>query len=838
MLKIARRLTAPSFVLLLLTLQQCKPHTPVLGQDPVADVVKAMTLEEKAKLVVGMGFRMPGNPKSKDQTPAKNTGANKDSNIDKTQTPSKDSTAEKGLPGVSLPSSDPEGDSLPEKVPGAAGRTHPIPRLGIPSITVTDGPAGIRIAPIRNGDSSKTYYATAFPVATLLASSWDTALVRTVGNAFGDEVRQYGADILLGPAMNIHRNPLGGRNFEYYSEDPLISGNIAAAMVEGLQDQGVGTSIKHFVANNQETDRMSVNTLVSQRALREIYLKGFEIAVRQAKPWTVMSSYNLLNGTYTSQDPDLLTTILRMEWDFKGLVMSDWFGGDDPVAQIRAGNDLIMPGSPDKSSRIVEAVKAGKLDPAALDKAVTHILNIILNSPEFKKTPITEKPDLAAHARIVRDAAAQSMVLLKNANNTLPLSVGSPASHRPGHPSGFRIALLGNTSYELIAGGTGSGSVNTAYTVSLAQGLEDAGYQLDSAQKTAYIQYLGKARANAPKGLMALLNPAPPPAELPLTPGKIADLIHHADLAILTIGRNAGEGKDRKLENDFYLSREEKDLIAITAKTAHAQNKKLVVILNIGGVIDVASWQDQADAILLAWQPGQEGGHSIADILTGKTNPSGHLATTFPVNYKDVPSSGNFPGIEFKDKATKGFFGMPRIPAEVTYKEGIYVGYRYYETFGVHPAYPFGYGLSYTQFTYSGLTTAKNNDNIDVTLDITNTGNTAGREVAQIYLTAPADNLDKPAEELKAFAKTKLLQPGEKQTLRFSLTAADLASFHPAASAWITDAGTYIIKAGASAEDIRQTASLAWPKTITVQTVHNVLPPPKPIDEIRPAKNP
>jgi len=809
---------AAALTLILFLFQHCKPHTPTLGQDPITDVVAAMTLEEKAKLVVGMGFRIPGMPPAKKDTQnqAQDTGA------------SKGPGQGQGLPGVSLPASDPEGDSIAEKVPGAAGRTHPIPRLGIPSITLSDGPAGIRISPIRNGDSSKTYYATAFPVATLLASSWDTNLVRTVGAAFGDEVLQYGADVLLGPGMNIQRNPLGGRNFEYYSEDPLISGSMAAAMVQGLQSNGVGTSIKHFAANNQETDRMTVNTLASPRALREIYLKNFEIAVKKAQPWTVMSSYNLLNGTYTSQNKDLLTTILRDEWGFNGLVMTDWFGGDDPVAQMKAGNDLIMPGSPDKSQKIVEAVKNGTLDQAQLDKNVTHILELIINSPEFKKTAITGKPDLTDHAHIVRQAAAQGMILLKNDDNTLPLK------------NVHRIALLGNTSYNLIAGGTGSGSVNTAYAVPLSQGLADAGFQLDSPVTTAYTQYLNAAKEriakeNAAKGGLALLFPSTPPAELTLAPGKINDCAHQNDVVILTIGRNAGEGKDREPENDFNLSKQEKDLINTVAKAAHGSHKKFVVVLNIGGPIEIASWRNQADAILLAWQPGLEGGHSMADVLTGKTNPSGHLATTFPANYKDVPSAGNFPGTEFKDKATKGFFGMPVIPAEVTYKEGIYVGYRYYTTFGVHPAYPFGYGLSYTQFVYSGLTVdhATGSNTVDISLDITNHGAVAGREVAQIYLSAPKSTLDKPAEELKAFGKTKELQPGEKQTLHFSLTAGDLASFDPGASAWIADAGSYTVKAGASSEDIRETADFSWAQTTIVEKVHSVLAPQSPIDELK-----
>src|SRR5438105_10891860 len=332
---------------------QTQRALPQLGKEPIKQVIAAMTLEEKAKLVVGNGFRMPG---ARPQGPT----------IGQTQ----------------------------DKVPGAAGTTFPIPRLGIPSIVVSDGPAGLRIQPIRNNDSSKTYYATAFHVATLLASTWDTAVVKKVGVAFGSEVRDYGVDILLAPALNIHRNPLGGRNFEYYSEDPLVAGKMTSAIVNGIESNGVGTSIKHFAANNQETNRNTVNTIVIERALREIYLKGFEIAVKGSQPWTVMSSYNKINGTYTSEENDLLTTILRKEWGFKGFVMTDWFGGKDPVAQMKAGNDLLMPGSPQQVQRIIDAVNHDSLDVRVLDQNIERILNIILQSPSFKGYKYSDKPDL------------------------------------------------------------------------------------------------------------------------------------------------------------------------------------------------------------------------------------------------------------------------------------------------------------------------------------------------------------------------------------------------------------------------------------------------------------
>ena len=768
---------------------------PQLGKNSLKEVINAMTLEEKSKLVVGMGFKMPGMP-----------------------APKPGQAVEIG--GFKLPPSDPAAYSVPEKVPGAAGRTHAIPRLGIPSITVSDGPAGIRIDPKRPNDPN-TYYATAFPVATLLASSWDTSLVKQVGVAFGNEVREYGADILLGPALNIHRNPRGGRNFEYYSEDPLVSGEMAAAIVNGIQSNGVGTSIKHFAANNQETNRNVVNTIVSERALRELYLKGFSIAVKNSNPWTVMSSYNKINGTYTSERRDLLTGILKDEWGFKGFVMTDWFGGNDAIAQMNAGNDLLMPGNPDQSSAIVDAVKNGKLSMAQLDANVERILNIILKSPTFTGYKYSEKPDLAAHAIVSRTAAAQGMVLLKNSGDAFPLT------------SGKNIAVFGNTSYNIIAGGTGSGDVHKAYTVSLVEGLNNAGYKLQDDLGKTYAAYIADAKAKQPKSLNFFIA-APPIAEMDASSvaAKEADA---ADAAIITIGRNAGEGADRKLENDYYLSDAEKALISNVSTAFHAKGKKVVVILNIGGVIEIASWRDSVDGILLAWQPGLEAGNAIADVVSGKVDPSGRLATTFPIDYKDEPTIKNFPGKEFPLAAGETFNPMKGKPSEVTYEEGIYVGYRYYNTFNVKPAYEFGYGLSYTTFYLSNVTASATDFNGSITVKATvkNTGKVAGKQVVQLYLSAPAQNIDKPESELKAFAKTHLLAPGQSQQVTFTLQAADLASFYTAKSAWIADAGEYKIKVGASSKDIAKTISFNLAKPIITETVHPALAPQVSIDELK-----
>jgi beta-glucosidase len=791
-MRISYKLTVSAVLLLLfglvqLTVQaQSKQQPPQLGKNTLKQVIDAMTLQEKSKLVVGMGFKMPGAP-----PPVK---GKKPETID--------------IGGFKLPPSDPDAYNIPEKVPGAAGRTHAILRLGIPSITVSDGPAGLRIEPHRPNDDN-TYYATAFPVATLLASTWDTAMIKRVGAAFGNEVREYGVDILLAPALNIHRNPLGGRNFEYYSEDPLIAGSMTAAIVNGIQSNGVGTSIKHFAANNQETQRNSINANVSERAMREIYLKGFAIAVKTSQPWTVMSSYNKLNGTFTSQRRDLLTTILKNEWGFKGFVMTDWFGGKDAVAQMNAGNDLLMPGNPDQSDAIVAAVKNGTLSMQQLNANVERLLKIILKSPTFKGYKYSDKPDLAAHAKVARLAASEGMILLKNEDKTLPLTTGK------------RVAVFGNTSYNIIAGGTGSGDVHKAYTISLVQGLANAGYKVQEELSKSYADYLVDAKAKQPKSKSFFIAPPPIP-EMDVT-GVITKEAEGADAAIITIGRNAGEGADRKLENDYYLSDAEKELIKGVSTAFHAKGKKVVVILNIGGVIEVAGWRNNVDGILLAWQPGLEAGNAIADVLSGKVDPSGRLATTFAMDYKDEPSAKNFPGTPAEK------------PEQVVYHEGIYVGYRYFDAFKVKPAYEFGYGLSYTKFKFSDVKVSSPNFKVSISVKVTvkNTGDVAGKQVVQLYLSAPAKNIDKPEDELKAFAKTNLLEPGQSQFLVFTLHPLDLASFYTKRSAWIADAGEYKVKVGSSSRNIEETVSFKLGKPIVTEKVQPALVPQQVIKELK-----
>ena len=741
---------------------------PQLGKSPVKAVIAAMTREEKVALVLGTGMSFPGMPPDRQGPVVGETKAG---------------------------------------VAGAAGTTYGIPRLGIPRVVVADGPAGLRIDPKR-GDSARTYYCTAFPIATLLASSWDTELVERVGRAMGNEVKEYGVDVLLGPALNIHRNPLGGRNFEYYSEDPVVAGRMAAAMVRGVQSEGVGTSVKHYAANNHEWNRNTIDVKVSERALREIYLRAFEIAVREGRPWTVMSSYNKINGTYTSESPALLTGVLRRDWGFDGLVMTDWFGGKDAVAQEKAGNELLMPGTVGQQKALAAALESGALGEAVLDRNIEKILDLVLRTPAFKGYKFSDAPDLAAHAQVGREAAAQGMVLLRN-DGTLPL-----AAHG-------RVALLGNAAYEPIAGGTGSGHVNTAFIVPLPKGLKDAGLALDPAIADAYAEHIKDAKAKRPPSLWFMMPPPLPEKEL--ARDEIARLARETDLALLTIGRNSGEFTDRKREGDFELSAVEKTLVQDLSAAFHAQKKKLVVVLNVAGVVETASWRGAADAILLAWQPGQEAGHAIADVLVGRTPPSGKLATTFPVKWEDVPSSANFPG-----KTLVGPDPMLRGPmfgdraAEVSYDDDIWVGYRHFATKGVKTAYPFGFGLSYTTFRYSGLKLGGREHaggDLTASVTVTNAGRAAGREVVELYVSAPGRAEPKPALELKAFAKTKTLAPGEAQTLTFTLTSRDLAAFDAASLSWIAEAGTYTVKIGASSEDIRQTATFTMAKDEKVATV-------------------
>nr|WP_321412444.1 glycoside hydrolase family 3 N-terminal domain-containing protein [uncultured Carboxylicivirga sp.] len=792
-----------SAVLFSFQLFSCSPS--IKDQNPddkAAAIVAKMSLEQKVQVLIGTGMYMdlPDSIKSMFPQPERDES---------------DSLYYKMV------------DRIRTYLPGAAGFSGEFSELGITSQVLADGPAGLRIQPKRKNDEA-SYYCTAFPIATVLASTWNTDLVYNVGKAMGNEVLEYGADVLLAPGMNIQRDPLCGRNFEYYSEDPLVTGKIAAAMVNGVQSNGVGTSVKHFAVNNQETNRLSVDANVSQRALREIYLKGFEIAVKEAQPWTVMSSYNKVNGTYTSESHDLLTKVLRDDWGFEGYVMTDWGGGSDLVAQMNAGNDLIMPGTPEQIENLMTAVKDGKLDEKVLDQNLIHIFKIMFKSPKYKGYQNSNKPDLTAHAQITRQAATEGMVLLENKAKTLPFSVSN-------------AAVFGTTSYDFIAGGTGSGDVNEAYTVSLMDGLINANISADNDLTSIYTEYIKKERAKGNKSdnwLTILLGGKIPVEEMEVTPLLAEKMAAVNEIALITIGRNAGEGGDREaVEGDFYLSSTEIKMVKTVTEAFHAAGKKVVVILNVGGVVETASWKNIPDAVLLAWQGGQEGGNSVVDILTGKVNPSGKLAITFPVSYDDTPTYTTFPGHAIEGKTDdaedlSGFSFMKRVPWEVFHEEDIYVGYRYYNTFDVTVSYPFGYGLSYTSFKYENIKADKDvfDERIKVSVDVINSGEVDGKEVVQVYLNAPSGSMEKPEQVLINFGKTGLLKPGESQTLSFTITAKDLTSFDVSKSAWIAEEGNYNILIGSSSADIKGQCQFNLPQYTVVEKVSNALKPTKEIN--------
>ena len=743
-----------------------------LTADNIDEVVKAMTLEEKCHMVLGTGMHY---------------------NDD-------------------------------DKFPGTAGSTFGVERLGIPETYCADSQQGLRMNAKRTWDH-RDYYPTDFVASMTLASTWDREAAFRVGQGIGNEVREFGLDWILSPAMNLIRNPLCGRNHEYYSEDPYLSGTIAAGYVRGVQSEGTAACPKHFVANNQETNRNNNISQVSQRALREIYLKAFEIMVKESDPWTIMTSYNKLNGPYAVQNNELLTTIVRDEWGWKGMYVSDWNAGDDAVAAMLAGNDMLQPGQPKQYDAVLAAAKDGTLPLDVLDANVKRILEYVVKTHNFKGYKYNNEPDLKAHAQVVREVGADGIVLLKN-SGALPLT------------SNIRVALFGCTSYDWISGGSGFGGTSVGhYTVSLVEGLRSAGFKVYKPLIAAYTQHLAAEEKRLfPDGRppFSLMPPARAD-EKQFTADELNAAIEGSDIAIITLGRKSGEAADRS-EADFYLKDGEKQLIKAVIEAYHAKGKQVVVLLDICSPIDVASWQDQVDALVCTWQGGQESGFSVADVLSGRVNPSGKLPMTFEINYGDAYADKNFPanvddktlGAMFmwgydKDKAPKEH--QPQANIDYTnYEEDIYVGYRYFDSFNKPVAYPFGYGLSYTTFAYSDATSSVEGDNIAVTVKVTNTGTRAGRNVVELFVAAPnAKKLNKPAKELRNYAKTRLLMPGETETITMTLKTSDLASFSEEASAWKTDAGVYTFLICSSANDVEAQATAkvkAWS-----QKVNNVMKP-------------
>ncbi len=772
---------------------------PQLRADNIDEVLQAMTLEEKAKLLVGGANNFFG------------AGAVVGGEAD--------------------------------LVAGAAGTSPAIPRLGIPATVLTDGPAGVRIDPTRKG-TDKTYYATAFPIGSCLASTWNTELVSKVGKAIGNETKEYRCDVILGPGMNLHRNPLCGRNFEYYSEDPFLTGKIAAAYIQGVQSQGAGVSAKHFAVNSQETDRTSVDERVSQRAARELYLRGFEIAVRESDPWTIMASYNQVNGQFSMGNHDLLTKILREDWGFKGIVMTDWIGiraGLPTISEVQAGNDLMEPGQPAQVEEIIKGVKEDKLDIKDVDRNVRRMLEYIVKTPSFHQYPASNAPDFKAHAAITRQSAAEGIVLLKN-NGALPFRTEGNLSPLTSHHSPLikTVALFGENSYDFLSGGTGSGCVHPPYVVDMLQGLENAGIKSSPVLTDIYRKYIEfaklkfQAERHPAKWFQTEMMGQQKYPEIGLSPIAINKEVATADAAIITIGRQAGEGIDRDIDTEFNLVPEERALIVDVCNAFHEAGKPVIVIINSGSVIETASWSGYPDAILCAWQPGMEGGNSIADLLTGKVNPSGKLTMTWPIAATDHPSTKNFPGYldQYSKDIIRNYAG--KVPGNdyTNHDEDIYVGYRFFDTFQREVAYPFGFGLSYTTFEFSKpVVKAKGKDAIEVSVSVKNTGKVSGKEVAQVYVAAPKGKLEKPAQELKAFAKTRELKPGESQTLTMTIPVRDLASFDEAGSQWLAEAGTYTFNIGANSRDIAVSAQLKIAEYTEKTT--NALAPQQPLNLLK-----
>jgi beta-glucosidase len=633
--------------------------------------------------------------------------------------------------------------------------TQGVERAGVPAVMVTDGPHGLR-KQAEDADHlglGNSVPATCFPTAAALGSSWDVDLVTRVGEALGRETRANDVAVLLGPGVNIKRTPLCGRNFEYVSEDPVVAGELGTAIVRGIQSQGVGTSLKHFAANNQESDRMRVSAEVDERTLREIYLPAFERVVKNAQPWTVMCAYNKINGTYASENHWLLTELLRDEWAFEGLVVSDWGAVHDRVPALAAGLDLQMPAAgPRPDEEIVAAVRDGSLDEAVLDVAARRVLDLIARSlPGIEST---DTFDVDAHHELAREAAAAGSVLLKNDGGLLPLA------------SVEGVAVIGEFARTPRYQGAGSSQVNpTRLDVPL-----DA---LRAAGEVAFAP--GFTIAGGPSG-----------DDAALLAGAV-EVARSADTVVAFLGLpgpDESEGYDRPR---LGLPDNQVALLRAVAEV----NPRVVVVLANGSAVSVTDWRDLAPAILETWLGGQAGGSAVADLLLGVRSPSGRLTETIPHRIEDTPAFGNFPGE----------------PGVVRYGEGVLVGYRWYDTRAMDVAYPFGHGLSYTTFSYDDVAASVDGTDVTVTATITNTGSVAGAEVVQVYVRDPQASVLRPTRELKAFAKVAL-EPGESREVSFTLGARDLSYWHPGLHRWVVEGGEFVIELGASSRDLRGSVSL------------------------------
>lgn len=642
--------------------------------------------------------------------------------------------------------------------------TEPVPHLGVPALLVTDGPHGLR-KQVEGGDHlglTDSVPATCFPPAAGLASSWDVDLARRVGAALGAESRAEGVAVLLGPGVNIKRSPLCGRNFEYLAEDPFLAGRLAAGLVAGVQRQGVGASLKHFAVNNQETDRMTVSADVDERTLREIYLPAFEHVVREARPWTVMCSYNKVNGVYASQDPWLLTRVLREEWGFDGLVVSDWGAVDDRAAAVAAGLDLEMPSSGGAGARrVLDALAAGTLAEADVDRAARRVLELVARAQPGLAAGGTV--DLDAHHALAREAATASAVLLRNEGGLLPLDP----------ERGGTVAVVGELARSPRYQGAGSSQVNPT--------------RLDDA--------LGALRAGLAGRREVVFAPGYVVEEEAGDPVLVAEAVaaaRDADVVLLFLGLPASyesEGYDRA------HTRLPDAQVALLEAVA-AVNPDVVVVLSNGSVVTMP-WLHRTPAVLEGWLLGQAGGSAVADLLLGRANPSGRLAETIPVRELDTPTVGAFPG-EL---------------GHVRYAEGLLVGYRWYDTRGLDVAFPFGHGLSYTTFAWSDAAVEVVDaaaGRVDVHVTVTNTGDRAGTETVQVYVADPVSAVARPAQELKGFVRVPLA-PGESRRVRVGLDDRSFAWWHTARGAWVVEGGAFEVRVAASSRDVRARLTVELP---------------------------
>jgi beta-glucosidase len=643
--------------------------------------------------------------------------------------------------------------------------TAPVERLGIPAIMMSDGPHGLRTQPDEadHVGISGSVPATCFPTACALGSSWDPQLARRVGEALGREARAQGVAVVLGPGVNIKRSPLCGRNFEYVSEDPLLSGVLGAAMIEGIQRQGVGTSLKHYAANNQETDRLRVSAEVDERTLREIYLAGFERAVTRARPWTVMCSYNKVNGVYASEHAWLLTTVLRDEWVYDGLVVSDWGAVHDRVAALAAGLDLEMPPNSGVSdAAIVTAVRSGQLDEQVLDTAVARVLQLVDRATANSEPPPVLDPD--AHHALARAAATECAVLLKNQDGLLPL--------RPSH--GDTIAVIGEFARTPRYQGAGSSQVNPT-RVDVA--LDELRASVPDGVEIAFAAGYGIGTTDHDEQLAA----------------EAVALAGRVEVVVVFLGLPAADESEGFDRTHMNLPASQTALLSRLADT----NPNLAVVLTNGSVVRLADWEQHAKAVLECWLSGQGAGGAAADLLLGAVNPSGRLAETLPLRLEDTPSYLNFPGEA----------------GHVRYGEGVFVGYRGYDALDRQVSYPFGHGLSYTSFGYTDLTTnltGRHQDNdlvVEVSCRVTNTGDRRGKEVVQLYVGDPEASVARPVRELKAFAKVDL-DPGQATMVEFALTARDLSYWSTTLNDWTLEGGQFELAVGASSRDLRLTTTV------------------------------